>query len=148
MKNFKDFITEKTNLSGMSSNYRRVFPRSSTNLQVLESKEKDYGLTLLCIGYVKSETDPSKRYKVAVQLHRKNENEKYSIRSKCEIRCQCNAFRYNISYPSLNNKELYGKPPKNFRIPNKVRNPGKIETVCKHLYSYIQYLIKKGVISR
>ena len=69
-----------------------------------------------------------------------------SVKNIGEVFCDCNAFRYNTAYPDIQAKTFFGQPQGYNRIPNKIRNPAKIPTVCKHLYSFLIYLYNKNLI--
>ncbi|MCQ2210718.1 MAG: hypothetical protein MJZ34_10540 [Paludibacteraceae bacterium] len=149
---FKDFyerskslLTEKVTLSNMINDFKKLFKHSFTDLAVGYSKEKNQGLSMICTAQVESEKG-GKSYSVSVQMHRKTQEEPYTIKSPCEVKCSCKAFQYYTSYQLYANKNLYGKPSRWNKTPNQERNTKNIPTVCKHLYSYIRYLVQKGVI--
>lgn len=145
MKTFREiYLTEKESLLTMRNNYSKVFPYSKAESEIVSSNERDLGLQLMCSGIIASSS--GKDHKVQIQFHRADKSEPYTINSKVEIRCDCKAFRYNVSYPLTTNKNLFGTVNANFKIPNKIHNSKKIPTFCKHIYSYIRYLLNKGVI--
>lgn len=153
--NFQDYLNLETDFTlneakmitirDLMHNFDTVFPHSSKESKVVGSYEKDQGLTLLCRGIVKSQSS-SKIYQVNVQFHRNDAEEPWNVEHIGEVKCQCNAYRYNVAYPNVNTKTHYGRPAGNNRIPNKVRNPKKIPSVCKHIYAYVVSLVKKNVI--
>jgi len=139
------YLLEKTSLLDMRNSFDKVFPHSNTDLPVVSSNEVDYGLQMLCRGEVKSEKG-DKNHKTTIQIYRNDKNKPYDTNCKCELRCDCNAFRYNVAYPLIKNNNFFSKPSANMRIPNRVNNPGQVTTYCKHLYSYLKYLINKNKI--
>jgi len=147
MKGFLQFIDEKETLKSMRDKYKAVFPYSDPqDIKVLNSTEKGKDtLQLHCRGTIESENS-SKTYNCLIQLHRKTLNDDWTIDDIGEVKCTCKAFRYNVAYPLLINKNYFGTVPGYSRIPNRIRNPKKVPTFCKHVYSYIRYLIKKRII--
>lgn len=158
--NFKEYITSLTNyviqennlneselsLQDLVDNFRKVFPYSKadhniTSYKIIGKDTED----MVCTGVVKS-SDNDKSYNVSVKFHRDNTEKPFSIMNIGEVNCSCNAFRYNTAYPDVQNNVFFGQPKSNNRIPNKVRNPQKVPTVCKHLYSFLIYLYNKGII--
>lgn len=154
--NFKEYmnmiegrrVDEATmSLQDMLDNFRKVFPYSDKEAHVsnfhVDGKDKD---TMKCTGIVISESDPSKRYQVTAMFHRDDIEQPFSIHNIGKVNCTCNAYRYNISHPNFKNT-TQAEPIQGFsHIPNKVRNPKKESTVCKHLYSFLIFLYNKGLI--
>ena len=151
---FKEFIEqenrvdEKVTLVQMRDNFKKVFPYSDfKNVRVVNSTTKGQDqLTMVCRGTVDSQ-HTSQTYTVLVQFHRKTLEEKWTIDCMAEVKCTCNAFRYNVAYPLFYNKNYAGTVPGNSKVPNKVQNKEKIPTFCKHIYGYLRYLIQRNIIS-
>lgn len=157
---FKEFLTvnrnsqaqklldEKENLIQLRDNFKKVFPYSDyKNIRIISSSTKGNDtLTLICSGIIESR-DQAAPYKVLVQFHRKTLEEPWDINAVVEVKCTCNAFRYNVAYPLYKNKNYAGRVPGNSTIPNRVVNAKQIPTFCKHIYAYLRYLIQQKVIS-
>jgi len=71
---------------------------------------------------------------------------KFNLDSKCEVYCSCPAFHFFVSHPDLKSDNFYGTPDPTSFIPNTVRNPDKIPSICKHLARYTEYLVESGQI--
>lgn len=143
-----ELINEKVTIVGLRDNFKNVFPYSDyKNLRIISSttKGKDT-LTMTCNGTVESKSS-AVPYRVLVQLHRKTLEDEWNLNSSIEVKCTCNAFRYNVAYPLYKNKNYAGRVPGNSMIPNRVVNARQIPTFCKHIYAYLRYLIQQKVIS-
>lgn len=141
-------MDEKQSLIQLRDNFKKVFPYSDyKTLRVASSttKGKDT-LTLVCNGNVVSSSNNG-TYKVLAQFHRKTLEDPWDINAVVEVKCTCNAFRYNVAYPLQRDKNYAGRVPGNSMIPNKANNPQKIPTFCKHIYAYLRYLIQQKIIS-
>lgn len=139
----------KLTIKQLILNFEKVFRYSFKHCKVEHSVSKgENTLNLLNRATVQSENfrENHKSYQVAVSLRRGSLKEDWDIDNIGEIKCSCPAFRYYLAYPSRSGKLLYGRHPSYAIIPNKVRNASKTPTVCKHLYSYLGYLTKKGII--
>ena len=138
---------EVTSLQDMVDNFRKVFPYSDKEARVanfhVEGKDTE---EMKCTGIVISESDPSKRYTASVTFHRDDLEQPFSIMNIGKVNCTCNAYRYNVSHPNFKNTSQMEPIPGFSHIPNKVRNPKKESTVCKHLYSFLIFLYNKGLI--
>lgn len=141
-------IEEKQSLIQLRDNFKKVFPYSDyENVRIISSTSKGRDtLTLSCSGIIESQSKNTP-YKVLVQFHRKNLDDPWNIDTMAEVKCSCNAFRYNVAYPLYKNKNYAGRVPSNSTIPNKVVNREQIPTFCKHIYAYLRYLIQQKVIS-
>ena len=138
----------KRTLLSLVKNFRKVYPNSDfKNLKILQSNEKDYGLEKLFVGLCQAR-DGVHSYKVVVRVHRKSQKENYSINSFCEVRCNCPAFHYWTAYPDFRNKNFYGRPSYWNKVRNKVKNPRLVPTICKHVFTYVSYLIQYGHIAK
>lgn len=157
--NFKDYVDNLTkyvittrglnesnlSLQDLIDNFRKVFPYSKADNNVLSYKiEGKDTEDMICTGKVASSN--SDAYTVSVKFHRNDTQKPFSIMNIGEVNCSCNAFRYNTAYPDIQNKVFHGQPKSNNMIPNTVRNPQKVPSVCKHLYSFLIYLYNKGII--
>lgn len=150
--NFKQYMTNvisesQLTLQDLLDNFRKVFPYSDKDLSVISYKcdGKD-DLDMICTGTIQSEYEEFKKYKVTVKFHRDSTDVPFTIKNIGEVFCDCNAFRYNTAYPDVQSKTFFGQPQGYNRIPNKQRNPAKVPTVCKHLYSFLIYLYNKNII--
>lgn len=145
---FREFVNEKKSLIELRDNFKKVFPYSDyKNLRIVTSSSKGKDtLSLVCRGAVESQSLPG-QYTVLVQFHRKSLEDPWDINSVVEVKCNCNAFRYNVAYPLYRNKNYAGRVPGNSTIPNRVVNAQQISTFCKHIYAYLRYLIQQRVIS-
>ena len=141
-------VDEKESLIQLRDNFKKVFPYSDyKNLRIVNSTSKGKDtLILVCNGTVQSSLQ-NQNYKVLVQFHRKTLEDPFDIDCVVEVKCTCNAFRYNVAYPLQQNKNYAGRVPGVSMIPNRVNNPDKIPTFCKHIYAYLRYLIQQKVIS-
>lgn len=141
-------IDEKLSLVQLRDNFKKVFPYSDyKNVKVISSTSKGKDLlTMVCRGTIESQSS-SKTYSVICQFHRKTLEDAWNIDSMVEVKCTCNAFRFNVAYPLYKNKNYAGTVPGNSRIPNKVQNAEQIPTFCKHIYAYLRYLIQQKVIA-
>lgn len=141
-------INEKETLTQLRDNFTKVFPYSDyKNLKILNSTSKGRDtLTLVCRGTVQSST-LAHNYTVLCQFHRKTLEDPWDLNAMVEIKCTCNAFRFNVAYPLFKNKNYAGTVPGNSRIPNKVQNAQQVPTFCKHIYAYLRYLIQQKVIT-
>ena len=150
--NFKQYITnllveKQHTLQELLDNFRKIFPYSDKDLSVISYKcEGKDELDMICTGIIQSEFEEFKKYKVTVKFHRDTTDIPFTIKNIGEVFCECNAFRYNIAYPDVQSKNFFGQPQNYNRIPNRERNPAKISSVCKHLYSFLIYLYNKGLI--
>ena len=61
------------------------------------------------------------------------------------IFCSCPAFQYYVQDPLAKTGSTY---PGTGHVNKKINNPGQVPAPCKHLYSYIQYLMSKGVLNK
>ena len=61
------------------------------------------------------------------------------------IFCSCPAFQYYVQDPLAKTGSTY---PGTGHVNKKINNPGQVAAPCKHLYSYIQYLMSKGILNR
>lgn len=150
--NFKQYISnllvEQTyTLQDLLNNFQKVFPYSDKDLGIISYKcEGKDEQDMTCTGVIQSEFEEFKKYKVTVKFHRDSLDKPFSVKNIGEVFCDCNAFRYNTAYPDIQAKTFFGQPQGYNRIPNKIRNPAKIPTVCKHLYSFLIYLYNKNLI--
>lgn len=150
--NFKQYISNLLNeqtytIQNLLDNFRKVFPYSDKDLGIINYKcegKDDYDM--VCTGVIQSEYEQFKKYKVTVKFHRDQLDRPFTVKNIGEVFCECNAFRYNTAFPDVQSKNFYGQPKPNNRIPNRVRNPAKISSVCKHLYSFLIYLYNKNII--
>lgn len=124
-----------------------MFPSSDyKTLRILNSASKGKDtLTLTCSGTVEG-SRATQNYKIFVMFHRKTLEDPWDINSMVEVKCNCDAFRYNVAYPLYREKNYAGRVPGVSMIPNRVVNPQKIPTFCKHIYAYLRYLIQQKVI--
>ena len=150
--NFKNYISELNEAQMMTiqdllNNFRKVFPYSDKDLSVItyhvDGKDTE---DMVCTGVVQSEFEEFGKYKVTVKFHRDDIEQPFSVKNIGEVFCECKAFRYNTAYPDVQSKTFFGQIQGYNRIPNKVRNPEKTPSVCKHLYSFLIYLYNKGLI--
>lgn len=136
-----------TSLQDMLDNFRKVFPYSDKEAHVanfkIEGKDTE---DMKCTGIIISESDPSKKYTVTATFHRDDLELPFSIHNIGKVNCSCNAYRYNVSHPNMKNTTQADPIPGFSHIPNKIRNPKKESTVCKHLYSFLIFLYNKGLI--
>ena len=134
-------------LQSMLDNYRKVFPYSDKEARVLNYKvEGQDTQDMTCKGLVASESEPNKKYEVTVNFHRDDTENPFSIKNIGKVNCSCNAYRYNVSHPNRL-KDAQSEPIPGFSsIPNRVRNPKKESSVCKHLYSFLIFLYNKHLI--
>lgn len=141
-------LDEKESLIQLRDNFKKVFPYSDyKNIRIVTSSSKGKDtLVLVCSGLVESQSQAA-LYKVFVQFHRKTLEDPWNINCVAEVKCSCNAFRYNVAYPLYKNKNYAGRVPGNSTIPNRVVNKAQIPTFCKHIYAYLRYLIQQKVIS-
>ena len=144
----ESLISEKETLIQLRDNFKKVFPYSDyKNIRIISSTSKGKDtLTMTCSGILESQSHATP-YKVLVQFHRKTLEEAWTINSVAEVKCSCNAFRYNVAYPLYKNKNYAGRVPGNSTIPNRVVNKEQIPTFCKHIYAYLRYLIQQKVIT-
>lgn len=142
-------ITEKESLVQLRDNFAKVFPYSDyKNLKILNSTSKGKDtLTLTCRGNVEA-SEGGGQYTVLVQFHKQNLDDPWDLNAIVEVRCSCNAFRYNVAYPLFRSKNYAGRPAPSARIPNQVNNKEQIPTFCKHIYAYLRYLMQQNVIAR
>lgn len=97
------------------------------------------------IAYVQSGKNEHGKHRVEVRIKRKDTSKPFSIKDEGQVYCDCNAFRYRVAYPLYKNNALEkGQMKSNNTIPNKVQNPNKIPTICKHCYSFLIHLYNKG----
>jgi len=146
-KNLQQTINEKKSLIQLRDNFKKVFPNSEyKDLRILNSQSKGKDtLGLTCSGTVQG-SHATENYKVFVQFHRKTLQDPWDLNALVEVKCNCNAFRYNVAYPLYREKNYAGRVPSVSMIPNRVINPQKIPTFCKHIYAYLRYLIQQKVI--
>lgn len=88
-------------------------------------------------------------YKCSIQTHRNTLVEPWSIDGKCEVKCDCAAFKYYTAYPNLKNKSLYARPSKENKIPNNPtgkNNPLQVPALCKHLAAMTEKLMNEGLL--
>ena len=144
----KQKIQEKESLVQLRDNFAKVFPYSDyKNLRIINSTSKGKDtLGLTCRGNVEA-SEGNGQHTVLVQFHRNSMEDPWDLNCIAEVRCSCNAFRYNVAYPLFQAKNYAGRPAASARIPNKVNNKDKIPTFCKHIYAYIRYLIQQRVIA-
>lgn len=145
---FLEFLNEKQSLIQLRDNFKKVFPYSDyKNVRIVNSTSKGKDtLTMTCSGLVEAHSQ-SMPYKVFVQFHKQNLEDQWDINAMVEVKCSCDAFRYNVAYPLYKNKNYAGRVPGNSTIPNRVVNKAQIPTFCKHIYAYLRYLIQQKVIS-
>lgn len=168
-------LFENINCKELIDNFTKLFKNSTKILPILnlktkeiqdknninnneeeENNKKEYNILIAeCDIKHEVKNDPNIRvnpntinsiYHVTVEIKRNDTNKPYSISDDCKVYCTCNAFRYNVAYPDLNKNGFYGIPKSNNKIPNKILNPNKIPTICKHCYSLLAELTKKGII--
>ncbi len=161
MMKFSDYITmhakynilseqEKT-LQDLIDNFRNVFPYSKKDLNIkhfrLENDPKNPECTdFTAIGMVASESKPGVSYEVKATFHRDDTSLPFNIHNIGKVSCDCNAYRYNISHPNKQNNVQVEPIPSYASISNRVHNPDKIPSVCKHVYSFLIFLYNKGII--
>lgn len=150
---FKNYIfnqlneAEQLTLQELLNNFQKVFPYSDKDLSVISYHVDGKDTTdMKCTGVMQSEFEQFKKYKVTVEFHRDDIDIPFSIKNIGKVFCECNAFRYNNAYPDVQSNNFAGIPQGYNRIANKIRNPEKIPTVCKHLYSFLIYLYNKNII--
>lgn len=61
------------------------------------------------------------------------------------IYCACPAYTYYVQDPLMKAGSTY---PGTGHVNKRINNPKQIAAPCKHLYSYIQYLMSRGVLNR
>ena len=155
--NFREYLESLTkrseineaqmNLQNLVDNFRKVFPYSDKEARVLnfrvDGKDTE---DMRCTGIVASESDPGKRYEVTAEFHRDSVDNPFSIKNIGKVNCTCRAYRYNVSHPNRKNT-VQAEPIQGYSsIPNRIRNPKKESTVCKHLYSFLIFLYNKNII--
>lgn len=118
------------------------------NVQDLEVKniqiKKEGENVLHGIGYVQSGKEEHGKHRVEVRIKREDTSKPFSIKDDCQVYCDCNAFRYRVAYPLFQKNALDKNQTKpNNKIPNKIQNPNKIPTICKHCYSFLIHLYNK-----
>lgn len=134
-------------LQDLVDNFRKVFPYSDKESHVINYHVDGKDTTdMKCKGLVASETDPSKHYEVMAEFHRDSEEVPFSIMNIGKVNCTCRAYRYNVSHPNRKNSVQSAPIPGFSSIPNRIRNPRRESTVCKHLYAFLIYLYNKGII--
>ena len=151
--NFSKYIDSQLNeaeqktIGDLLNNFQKVFPYSDKDLGVLsyhvDGKDTE---DMVCTGVMQSEFEEFKKYKVRVEFHRDDIEKPFSIKNIGKVFCECRAFRYNTAYPDVQSDNFAGQPQGYNHIPNKIRNPDKTPTVCKHLYSFLIYLYNKNLI--
>ncbi len=141
----RKFPKFKRTLKTLYKNFRKVFPNSDPSLKVLTHKKSDAPLVVLFSQVVQSAGGKGS-YKTQIQLRRTNPSEPWSLTNKCEVKCNCPAFRYYVAHPDLRSKNMFGKPSGWNKVQNKVKNVRLIPGVCKHLISATNELIKRKEI--
>lgn len=135
----KQYLNEanQPSLKQLIDNFGKVFPYSEKDLPVINTKINGWDTANMKIqGKVKSEEgDPP--YDVVAEFHRNSPDMLWSIEMVGKVNCTCPAFRYNTAYPDAKNGVLSGTLGGAEKIANKIRNPKKIPSVCKHLYSFL-----------
>ena len=133
-------------LKNLIDNYRKVFPYSDKDIQVvnwhIDGKDKQ---DTVIKGLVKSQSGNGS-YNVIVELHRDNLETPLMFSLVGKVNCTCNAFRYNVAYPDAKYNVLGGVVKSYNRIPNKIRNSKQIPTVCKHVYRFLHFLYNKNIL--
>ena len=143
----RTFPKFKRTLRGLYTTFRKIFPNSNINLKIQKSTSKEFGLHILHKGICEAENSGGKySYHVSIQLHKDKLTDQFSMLSKAEVKCTCEAFRYWAAYSDHRSKNLYGNPSGWNKVPAKVRNPRSIPGCCKHLMAYINYLNRSGAI--
>lgn len=135
----KAYLTEanQPSLRQLIDNFGKVFPYSDDDLPIVSSKINGWDTTNMnIVGTVKSE-DGSGNYNCKVDFHRDSSETLWSIEMVGKVYCSCPAFKYNTAYPDAKNGVLSMPVDGAEKIANKVRNPGQIPSVCKHLYSFL-----------
>ena len=61
------------------------------------------------------------------------------------IKCSCPAFNYYVQDPLA---KIHSTNPSTGFPNKKINNPKQIAAPCKHLYSYIQYIMDKGLLAK
>lgn len=151
--NFSTYIASQLNeaeqktLSDLLNNFQKVFPYSDKDLSVIsyhvDGKDTN---DMVCTGVIQSEFEEFGKYKVKVEFHRDDLEKPFSVKNVGKVFCECKAFRYNTAFPDVQSDNFAGQIQGYNRIPNRVRNPEKTPSVCKHLYSFLIYLYNKGII--
>jgi hypothetical protein len=153
-KNYASLITEgkflfeqDLSLQDLVDNFRKVFPyaKADCNVQHFKVDGKD-GKQMICKGQVQSDTHPNEHYEVTVEFYRDDIDIPFSVTNIGKVNCTCDAYRYNLSHPNSKNNVQTKPKQSGSGIPNSERNPDKVPSVCKHLYTFLLFLYNKGII--
>lgn len=141
-------LNEELSISDLINNYRKVFPYSDENKVRIVHWKVDGKDTqdMVATGAISSEDNPGKTYNCVVNFHREDLEKPFNMADIGKVSCTCNAYRYNLSHPNTKNNAQTKPIPGYASIPNRIHNPSKNSSVCKHLFTFLHFLYNKGLI--
>lgn len=83
-------------------------------------------------------------YTMEIELEKENDKVSY-LSTVSYIHCTCKAFQYYVQDPLA---KIGSTNPGTGHINKKINNPKQIAAPCKHLYSYILYIMSKGILNK
>jgi hypothetical protein len=137
----------KRTLKELLKGWNQVFKSSEyQDLKILGWKATGKDKLILTINADVLSIKGKIAYKTIINLHRQDVKIAWTINLKCEVKCNCPAFRYFLAHPDLRVKNLFGRPSDWNKVKNKEKNVSLIPGICKHLVKVTDSLVEKNTI--
>ena len=140
-------VTSRMTLGGLANNYTKLYDSKIGGTIVKSDAAEDKERTAKTFtATVRSETGGI--HPVTIKLGR-DRSGAYSLASPCKVDCNCKTYVFRNNEP-LNKvgAALYTRYTLRPSKTGRKANPENIVTCCKHIYTYLSFLLRRGDMHR